>query len=450
MAVILVLLITLSGCSVIRQSMIEDITEDETDEVDMYPAVPDELEGSYFLYGKNMGRNISLTGKVHVLSVLIEDGESKWDDEAIDSLSDTMHDVLDSLAESAEEYSADLSMTASYVMITCEKPLLWDEDSSWRDSAVKSAGYESMDKANALLCEEFDCDESVVLFCFNKSGRSFAEAAAEKDSVEYAVIYEHDVETYMHEMLHLFGTMDYYYPEEIKKISEKYFSGTIMASGTEPIVDSLSAFVIGWTDELSEDALAFLEETAEYTVKDAEDAGEEETFTGKVKDRPIRGYVDGKVEVIGLYTGDMVDGSANGKGSISYYNGDYCEGSFSYGILNGEGEYVWADGSRRSGEWVNGVLEGYGVDERAGGEKYVGEFKDGKYHGEGTYVDSKGNKYSGGWANGKFNGNGTYTWNNGGVYVGEFTDGSLTGYGVYTNAQGDEFEGYFENWEYVG
>lgn len=307
-----------------------------------------------------------------------------------------------------------------------------------------------MEKAGELIGEEYGADTGIILFCFNKSGRSYAEAAAEEGAPEYAVIYEHDVSTYMHEMLHLFGTMDYYYPEEVKTVAEKYFSGTIMATGTKPVVDSLSAFVVGWTDEVSDEGLAFLEETAFYSLEDAEDAGEEETVTGNVKDRPIRGIVDGEVREIGLYTGEMVDGAANGKGEIKYHNGDYCEGEFDYGVLNGDGTYIWANGDRKSGTWVNGELEGSGTYVQADGQSYEGEFVGGIYHGEGTYRDGKGNSYVGQWVNGKFHGDGKYTWADGSVYNGEFSDGNLTGYGRYISADGKVLEGYFENWSYVG
>ena len=453
-AVILALVTVLVGCTDVADSLMNvavgDKTEAESRPKDLYPAVPDELESNYFLCSKNMGRCKSLVGKIHVLLVLIEDGESIWDTEAVSELKETVPEVLDVFMSYAEDYSAELTMTASYAKIEGNEPLQWDEDKKWRDMAVKAAGYDSMDKADALICEEYDTDGAVILFCFNKKGRSYAETAVDKDGIEYAVIYDHDVETYMHEMTHLFGTMDYYYPEDIKAVAEKYFSGTIMASGTEPVFDDLSAFVVGWTDELSDDALSFLKETSAYTSEDAESAGEKETVTGKVENRPIRGYVDGEVVEIGLYTGDMVDGTATGEGRIQYHNGDHCEGSFSYGALNGEGEYVWANGDRRKGTWVNGVLEGYGVDERADGARYEGEFKENKYHGEGTYVNADGNEYTGEWVNGKFHGYGKYTWNEGGVYEGEFADGSLTGYGVYTNPNGEVFEGYFEDWKYVG
>lgn len=446
--------VTLTGCSFLEkiEGGISEALESEIETLpkDLYPEIPDELENSYFLCSKNSGRCKSLTGKIHVLLVMIEDGESVWDAEAASALKDTVSEVLDTFMSFADDYSTDLTMTASYANVEANEPLGWADDKKWRETAVEAAGYDSMDKADALICEEYDADGAVILFCFNKKGRSYAEAAMEKNGIEYAVIYEHDVETYMHEMLHLFGTMDYYYPANIKAVAEKYFSGTIMASGTEPVIDTLSAFVVGWSDELSEDALAFLRETDGYTLEDAESANEEETFTGKVVDRPIRGYVNGVVEEIGLYTGDMVDGSANGEGFIRYHNGDYCEGTFSYGVLHGEGQYVWANGDKRSGNWVNGVLNGNGVDERATGAKYVGEFKGSLYHGKGTFIYANGNSYEGEWANGKYHGKGIYTWLGTGVYVGEFTEGSLTGYGVYTSSNGTVLEGYFEDWNFVG
>lgn len=445
------LVLSLAGCGMSSTSTESEKGENgETEVKNLYPSVPDELEGSYFLYSKDRGKCRTLTGNVHILAVLIDDGESVWDEESAEDVSGILLDVMDILESSAREYSAELDMDGSYVRISTESPLDWDKDSEWRDSAIKAAGYENMEKAGTLIEKEFGADESIVLFCFNKSGRSYAEATAEENEIEYAVIYDHDVETYMHEMLHLFGTMDYYYPDEVKDIAEKYFSGTIMATGTKPVVDSLSAFVIGWTDEMSKDGLDFLKETAFYSLEDAENAGEKETVTGKVKDRPIRGMVDGEVREIGLYTGDMVDGAAVGKGEIKYHNGDYCSGEFNYGVLHGEGTYIWANGDKRSGTWVNGELEGKGSDIKANGDSYTGDFVGGIYHGSGKYTEAKGNVYEGLWSNGKYHGKGKYTWADGSVYTGEFTEGSLTGYGKYISADGNVVEGYFEDWSYVG
>ncbi len=449
--IICTLMFSLTGCFSANDPAQTGKPEDaETEVKNLYSSVPDELEGSYFLYSKNRGKCKALVGEVHILAVLIDDTESTWDSESAENMSGVISEAMNILESSAEEYSAELKLDGSYVRISSEVPLAWDKDSEWRDDAIKAAGYESMEKAGKLIEEEYGADESIILFCFNKSGRSYAEATAEENEIEYAVIYEHDVETYMHEMLHLFGTMDYYYPDEVKDIAEKYFSGTIMATGTKPVVDSLSAFVIGWTDEVSEDGLDFLRETAFYSLEDAEDAGENETVTGKVKDRPIRGMVDGEVCEIGLYTGDMVDGAAVGKGEIKYHNGDYCNGEFNYGVLHGEGTYIWANGDKRSGTWVNGELEGNGTDIKANGDSYTGDFVGGIYHGSGKYADAKGNVYEGQWVNGKYHGKGKYTWADGSVYNGEFTEGSLTGYGRYISANGDVVEGYFEDWSYVG
>ena len=56
---------------------------------------------------------------------------------------------------------------------------------------------------------------------------------------------------------------------------------------------------------------------------------------------------------------------------------------------------------------------------------YVGEFKDGEWNGQGTYIWFDGTKYVGEWKDGKQNGQGTKTWSDGTKYVGEWKDDKL-------------------------
>ena len=67
--IICALVLSLVGCYK-GSNGIETVkrTEDETKARDLYPSVPDELEGSYFLYSKNRGKCRELVGKVQVLA----------------------------------------------------------------------------------------------------------------------------------------------------------------------------------------------------------------------------------------------------------------------------------------------------------------------------------------------------------------------------------------------
>ena len=82
--------------------------------------------------------------------------------------------------------------------------------------------------------------------------------------------------TLVHELLHLFGAVDLYYPENLKQVGKKYLPGSIMCDGN--VIDDLTRYLIGWKRQLQSDSMAwkFLEETKNITAEDVRKANEAE------------------------------------------------------------------------------------------------------------------------------------------------------------------------------
>lgn len=145
------------------------------------------------------------------------------------------------------------------------------------------------------------------------------------------------------------------------------------------------------------------------------------------------------------YVGSVVNGKANGYGTLTTVDGDKYIGEFMNDLMNGQGESFISDEEKHVGEFKNGKADGYGVVTYASiGVKYIGEFKDGFIHGHGeiTYID--GNRYVGEFKEGGFSGQGTYYYNDGSVYVGGFEAGWYHGQGTYTLPNGDVQSGIWE------
>ncbi len=88
-------------------------------------------------------------------------------------------------------------------------------------------------------------------------------------------------------------------------------------------------------------------------------------------------------------------------GELVYYEegdddneGKYV-GEIDNGEPNGQGTFIWSDGTKYVGEYKNGLPNGHGTETWSDGSKYVGEFKDGKWDGQGTITWSDGTKYVG-------------------------------------------------------
>ena len=87
------------------------------------------------------------------------------------------------------------------------------------------------------------------------------------------------------------------------------------------------------------------------------------------------------------------------------------------------------------GDFVNDAFEGNGKYIWENGTYYIGEFKDGLINGKGIRYRKSGNiLYDGEFVNDKFEGNGKYIWKDGKYYIGEFKNGLINGiYGKMVN-----------------
>jgi hypothetical protein len=194
------------------------------------------------------------------------------------------------------------------------------------------------------------------------------------------------------------------------------------------------------------------------------------------------------------YIGDFMRGKRHGRGTYFYNNGRVDAGNWDNDQLvggenvskttnnaaqqdqvgcssgncnNGQGTYVFDDGSKFVGNFLNGKLHGQGTYTTTKGERYVGEFRNGMYNGYGTYYYNNGTVNEGQWENNEFrgslaaartgcvsgdcqNGTGTYAFSEGHRYVGAFRNGTFNGQGNYTFVTGDRYVGQFQNNKFHG
>ena len=123
-----------------------------------------------------------------------------------------------------------------------------------------------------------------------------------------------------------------------------------------------------------------------------------------------------------IYEEELKFGLKEGNGIYMLANGDCFEGEFKNNKKEGKGVYKWASGDIYEGDYINGQKEGRGV--------Y-------KYLSEGLY---KGDIYEGEFKNNMFHGIGTYKFASGIIYEGEFNNGIIKGKGVYRQASGNIYK----------
>lgn len=321
-----------------------------------------------FFDTKEQGSCKSLTGRVMLTVVLVDEPNSSWTPSDIAELQKKQEVATAKLLEDAKQYGAQLEVKMNYTRCSVNSCVEISKSEEWAKEALEAAWITGGENVIPKMKALYQVKETPFLFAVNREGRSFAVA---NRNIEYAVLYKGHGD-YRHELYHLFGAVDYYYPAKIKQAAQKYFPNSIMMVSENAVTDSLTAYLIGWTQTPSHDAERFLDETKWATRQYINEEIREETKTGKGTIR----WGDG------TYTGDLVAGVPYGKGRIVWDDGNTYEGDWVNGKGHGHGKMMWnTNGSSYVGEWKKWKMHGYGVYYYANGRECVGYWEEHHYIG---------------------------------------------------------------------
>ena len=397
-----------------------------------------------------------LAGEVEMVVLCVSIPQADWDMQERSALQVQVEKAADELEREAAGYGVALEIIPEYHEVSVDAP--GELDSDWVEDLIKQVTTLRSRRTYKHW------RSSPLLLCFDHAGRAYAQTRF-GNNLEFLVLFEDEqAEVIRHETLHLFGAEDLYIHQTVKEAAQTYYPGSIMLEGrADGTVDSLTAYLIGWTDTLDPTAEQFLAQTQHLTQEELYAFLDEEMFTGE----GVFPQDDG------VYTGQLVDGCFHGTGTYLWHDGSSYSGQWDWNQRHGQGTYTWASGASYTGNFVHGVRTGSGVLTWTNGDVYTGEFAEGKQsgygvmkwnsgdtytgdflndtlHGFGTYQWAEGDRYTGWFENGLKHGEGTLEWKNGGVYTGMFADDGITGYGVMTLANGDRYEGEFVNAQYHG
>ncbi len=235
----------------------------------------DTYRNHVFMAARDYGACKVMTGKIELFLVMVNDSTSFWTDREKNDFFNSTWRVISKLKEQAGKWSAelDLSVTAFDVTVPAE------HENRWYEYIMEDFFCQEdhdMDALQSYYESRHGSDGTPILFVFNKKGRSNCSQADRgyRYANEYAVYYAKSMgknPSVTHELLHLYGAMDYYYPDAAAEAAKKFFPGSSMLVGGDNI-DDLSAYLIGWTHHLTDDAKAFLDETSGITRKMVNDA----------------------------------------------------------------------------------------------------------------------------------------------------------------------------------
>jgi hypothetical protein len=106
------------------------------------------------------------------------------------------------------------------------------------------------------------------------------------------------------------------------------------------------------------------------------------------------------------YEGGMVAGKLEGRGVMTFPNGERRESQWHDNNRNGPGMTLYRNGDRYTGGYRDDRMSGHGVLAFANGDRYDGEFLDDAFAGHGIKTWPNGDRYDGEWRGGKANGEG--------------------------------------------
>lgn len=145
------------------------------------------------------------------------------------------------------------------------------------------------------------------------------------------------------------------------------------------------------------------------------------------------------------YSEECIEGNCdNGNGTYIYSNGSKYVGEFKNSMPNGKGRLISEVGTIFA-NWVDNTPTGTVIFTAKRGDEYVGEMKNGLQHGFGTYKYPNGDKYTGDWKMGEMDGKGEYFFSDGGKYIGDWKNGIQNGVGIQIWANGDSYSGEIKN-----
>lgn len=393
-------------------------------------------EEHFLLSEKDCGLCKRLKGDVELAVVLVSTPDAAWSQEERHALEENISAAAAELEAMADGYGAQLHIGARYYTAEAAQGVGLNEDSGAWAQRILDGDPSLPDYANSG-------DSRPVIFCLKDGGRAFASSRLTEDEAEYLVLYGTEDAQYalLHELLHLYGAWDYYLHPEVEAAAMSSCPDSLMIrSQAGSRVDSLTAYVIGWTDVLDADAEALLAATAHLTEDDIWLALAEDTQDGFQVIREDR-YV---------YTGMLVSGLYHGWGRQEWDDGSVYEGTWEWGVKQGSGRYTWAGGIAYTGDYVNNEQTGQGMMTWPDGAVYIGGFENGQQQGWGQMRWPSGNCYTGEFAAGQQTGQGTMCWADGTIYTGGFLNGAYHGTGLLCYTDGTVYSGGFENNRFHG
>lgn len=356
------------------------------------PNIKEEYYSHILLTSRREGGCDVLIGTIKPIIIFVNDTAGQWSEIEKQESRKLCMDAINDIIQDAQLYGRVLTINPEFITATTVEYYQTEENDAWMDEVFDSAGLPENGIVNDALEQKYGVDEAPLVFLTKQSGRAHANNIL---GTEYVMMYDDlSASAFRHELYHLYGAKDYYYPDDVKNVAKDMFAESIMLEDNGK-VDALSAYILGWTDIPSEIAMKFIEKTSHVTTDDVVESLEKEWYTG---------YTTDWVTAWGVYTGYVKDGCFDGQGTCVFTDGTRYDGGWKNGLEEGYGTCYYYNGDIYEGDWKKGLEEGYGTYYYYNGDVYEGHWENGCREGYGKYIFKDGTTMSGYWSNNEYNG----------------------------------------------
>lgn len=353
-----------------------------------------------FFTAHNSGSCGKLIGKIMLLSLYINDINSFWTSEALENQRQIKRDTMNRLEREAKNVGVYLEFIDGEQYLGTQIDVVLNQK-QFVESVPSVFGFSTLSQLESGLKAQYGVQQIIFAFLINKQGRSFAFQDSTisnpsnrqylSDTTEFLYVFG-DQTNLMHELLHLFGAVDFYYPKCVSDLIKKYYPNSVMyKTGKE--VDDITMYLIGWTSTLTPTAKYIIESTAYLTP---------EMMRKEMLEQRDCAYKEIELPYGGTYYGPLKNGVFEGVGKLVFADGTIYQGNFVNGMIHGTGTFYYTDGRVYTGEVNNGQITGYGQFKYADKTVYIGQFFNGNPHGYGKVVYSNGRVLEGQFYNGQF------------------------------------------------
>ena len=228
--------------------------------------LPPRFKDHFALQAKDLGSCRRLTGDNCIVLIFVSTPAHPWTDEMREKVFQVSRSSVKYMQQEAKRYGAQLRFSLASVNFSI--PFEHNRDKKWYYHILKER-YHTDTIVDAYNHYKQNLKKNAtIIFLFNSWEISYTCLCSRsrpnwKD--EFCVIFcdtkMHD--NYLtHEVMHLYGAIDFYdYRKEgVAAVARQLFPDSNMLKVSH-VIDDLTAYIVGWTDQLSPKAIEFLEKT---------------------------------------------------------------------------------------------------------------------------------------------------------------------------------------------